>query len=119
MFYTNFRYLKLVLINKLEETKFFVGNIFNLTLLNAKFLALKTTMAASPFFIYLAGVFFFRISCTGGKLRSNQPLVVLRDLLLLLQFKKKHEKLLWRNVPFSKVAGLTLLHGCFFLRFLN
>ena len=45
-------------------------------------------MAASPFFIYLAGVFFFRISCTGGKLRSNQPLVVLRDLLLLLQFKK-------------------------------
>ena len=44
----------------------------------------------------------------------------LRDLVAFVQFKKR-EKHPWRNVNFSKVAGLklqALLHGCF-SRFLN
>ena len=41
----------------------------------------------------------------------------LRDLVPFVQFQKR-EKHPWRSVTFSKVAGLTLIHGSFW-RFLN
>ena len=113
LFYTNFKYLKLVLINKLGETKFFVGNIFNLTLLNAKFLALKITMAALPIFDWFSRSIFFVYRVLEENRAVISPLIArLNETLCAICYYfynlKKHEKLSCRNVAFSEVAGYSL-----------